>query len=339
MERAHAKVMSGASILSSMSRLSEIGEKEAVRRILGDITEKEGTSTIGPGDDAAAVDLGALYLVASTDTITQSSHVMKGMTDWQIGWTVAAVNFSDMAAMGAKPIGLLVSMGLPRDFESERLDNIMGGILDCCESVGGELLGGDTKEAKEITLTGTALGTVGKRSILLRKGASPGDFLAVTGTLGMAAAGYYSIIKDLKNKKVEKAILEPQPRIKEGMALSSSGVVTSCMDISDGLASSIFALSEAGQVSFELDYGAIPVDREVGKVAEASGQKVEDLVLYYGGDYQLLFTFKPEGINTLRSRLGSAFSVVGKVKAMGENLLVKGVRIVPLENRGYEHFR
>ena len=98
-----------------MSKLSEMGEKEAVRRILAEIAEKESSNAIGPGDDAAAVDMGFVYLVATTDLIAQSTHVLPGMTDWQIGWTVAAVNFSDVAAMGAKPIGLLVSMGLPKD--------------------------------------------------------------------------------------------------------------------------------------------------------------------------------------------------------------------------------
>ena len=102
----------------------------------------------------------------------------------------------------------------------------------------------------------------------MRKGAKKGDLLAVTGSLGMAAAGYYSIKNSLGNKRAEKALLEPKPRVKEGMALSASGVVTSCMDISDGLASSVYTLAEASKVSFELDYGAIPVDKDVIEVAK-----------------------------------------------------------------------
>jgi thiamine-monophosphate kinase len=188
-----------------MNKLSEMGEKEAVRHILAEIAEKESSNAIGPGDDAAAVDMGVVYLVATTDMIAQSTHVLPGMTDWQIGWTVAAVNFSDVAAMGAKPIGLLVSMGLPKDTPSERLDEIIRGILDCCEYAGGEMLGGDTKEAPELTLSGTALGTVVKRGILLRKGAKKGDLLAVTGSLGLAAAGYHSMKASLGNKRAEMA--------------------------------------------------------------------------------------------------------------------------------------
>jgi thiamine-monophosphate kinase len=117
-------------------KLSEIGEREAVKRIIAQATETTSSSNIGPGDDAAAVDMGLVYVVASTDLVTQSMHFLPGMTYAQMGWTCAAVNFSDVAAMGAKPIGILVSMGLPRDLESEHLDEMIGGILDCCDSVG-----------------------------------------------------------------------------------------------------------------------------------------------------------------------------------------------------------
>jgi thiamine-monophosphate kinase len=322
-----------------MSKLSEIGEKEAVKRIIAEVAAAKDSNNIGPGDDAAAIDLGVIYLVASTDTVTQSGHVLPGMTDWQIGWMAAAVNYSDIAAMGAHPIGILISLGLPKDLESERLDALIQGVMDCSESVGAELLGGDTKEACEITIAGTSLGTVGKRSILLRKGARPGDLVGITGSLGLAAAGYHSVTKGLHLKKAEKTILEPRPRIKEGEILSSSGQVTSCMDISDGLASSIYTLAEASQVSFELQHASITVDDEVRVAAAAAGLDVNELVLYYGGDYQLLFTFKPQGLDRLQEQLGKELTVIGRVTPPGENLLVNGARVIKLDNRGYEHFR
>ncbi|MDD1770577.1 MAG: thiamine-phosphate kinase [Methanomassiliicoccales archaeon] len=319
--------------------MSEIGEREAVKRIIAQASEIATSSNIGPGDDAAAVDMGLVYVVASTDLVTQSTHFLPGMTHRQMGWTCAAVNFSDIAAMGAKPIGILVSMGLPRDLESEHLDQLIEGILDCCDSVGAELLGGDTKESPEITLAGTAIGTVAKRGILLRKGARPGDLLAVTGSLGLAAAGYQSIMKGLGERKAEKAILEPRPRTKEGMILSAAGCVTSCMDVSDGLALTVHGISEASGVGFEVDYGAIPVEREVLEIGKKSAVPPEELILYYGGDYQLLFTFSPGGLGTLRTRLGKEFQVIGKVVPGNESTLIRNGRRTPLEKRGYEHFR
>jgi thiamine-monophosphate kinase len=285
------------------------------------------------------VDLGVLYLVATTDIMAQSTHILPGMSYWQVGWSLAAINYSDIAAMGAKPIGLLVSMGLPRDFESQDLDEVFRGILDCCEFAGGELLGGDTKEAKEITLAGSALGTVGKKEILLRRGASPGDLLCLTGSVGMAAAGYQSLVKGLSVKAAEKAILEPVPRVREGMVLSSSRVVTSCMDVSDGLSSSVHTLSIMSGVSFSLDFDEIPVEEEVLEVAEAVRLDPSELALYYGGDYQLLFTVKPSGLEKLRMMLGDELSVIGKANPPGQNVLVRGGKLIKLENRGYEHFR
>ncbi|MGD1060793.1 MAG: thiamine-phosphate kinase [Methanomassiliicoccales archaeon] len=320
-------------------KLSDIGEKEAIKRIIAQATEKPSSTNIGPGDDAAAIDMGLVYLVASTDQVAQSTHFLPGMTHKQMGWTCAAVNFSDVAAMGAKPIGILLSMGLPPNLESALLDEIIEGVLDCCDFVGGELLGGDTKESPEIVLSGTALGTVAKKNILLRKGARPGDLLGVTGNLGLAAAGYHSITKGLGERKAEKAIKEPTPRTKEGMILSAAGSVTSCMDVSDGLALTVHGISEASGVGFDVDYEAVPVEREVYDVAKKSAVQTEELVLYYGGDYQLLFTFSPKGLNSLRNKLGKDLSVIGKAVAGNECTLVKNGRRTPLEKRGYEHFR
>lgn len=319
-----------------MRTLGEMGEKEIVRRLLGEI---KSSAPVGPGDDAAAVDMGDCYLVITTDLISSRAHMPVAMSDWQIGWMLAAVNYSDIAAMGARPIGIVASLALPKETAFSSLRSIMAGIQDCSESVGAEILGGDTKESPEITLVGTALGKVKKDRILLRKGAKPGDYLAVTGTLGLAAAGYYALTKGLHCPSGVKALLEPKPRVKEGLALSSSGAVTSCMDISDGLASSIYQLSEMSGISFSIEWDSIPVKKEVVQVADDCGMNPEELALYYGGDYQLLFTINPNGLPRLRSRMKSRMAVIGRAKESGRNTLKRGGKVSILENRGYEHFR
>jgi thiamine-monophosphate kinase len=234
---------------------------------------------------------------------------------------------------------MVVSLALPMETAFSSLKDMMSGMQDCSESVGAEILGGDTKESSEITLAGTALGTVRKGGILLRKGARPGDCLAVTGTLGLAAAGYYALTKGLHCPSGVRALLEPKPRVKEGLVLSSSGAVTSCIDISDGLASSIYQLSEMSGVSFSVDWDSIPVKKEVVQVAKDCGTDTEELALYYGGDYQLLFTIAPDKMAKLRSRMRSRMSIIGKVKRPGRNTLKRGGKVSILENRGYEHFR
>jgi thiamine-monophosphate kinase len=318
-----------------MKTLADLGEKEIVSLLLQGIRT---TAAVGPGDDAAAIDLGGQYLVASTDVVSRTAHLPTGMTDWQIGWFAAAVNFSDIAAMGARPIGLLLAYVLPREMPFEDLQRIVQGVQDCCRSVDADLLGGDTKEGEELVIAGTALGLVDKDRILLRKGAREGDLLAVTGPLGLAAAGYVASKKGIFAPRTVKALLEPQPRTREGMVLAASGQVTSCMDITDGLAYSIGELSAQGGVHFEVRWCSIPIGEDVQKVADKSGTAVEDLVMRFGGDYELLFTLSPDAVDDLSAALGGRLHVIGRVKGE-QNVLITAGKVVPLDTRGYEHFR
>ena len=318
-----------------MKTLADLGEKEAISLLLKGIKT---TVAVGPGDDAAAIDLGDQYLVVSTDIVSRTAHLPTGMTDWQIGWFAAAVNFSDIAAMGAQPLGVLIAYALPRTMPFEDLQRIEQGVLDCCRSVGADLLGGDTKEGEEMVIAGTALGLVDKDKILLRKGAKEGDLLAVTGPLGLAAAGYIASKKGIFAPRTVKALLEPQPRIKEGMVLSASGQVTSCMDITDGLAYSIGELSRQGGVHFEVRWCSIPIGEDVQKVADKSGTAVQDLVMHFGGDYELLFTLSPDAVDELSAAMEGRLHVIGRVKGE-QNVLITAGKVVPLDTRGYEHFR
>lgn len=318
-----------------MKTLADLGEKTIISLLL------EGTKSaaaVGPGDDAAAVDIGSQYLVMSTDLVSRASHLPKGMTDWQIGWFAAAVNFSDIAAMGARPVGMVMAYVLPRDMPFEDLKRITQGIRDCCAFVGADLLGGDTKEGESMVLAGTAIGTVDKDKVLLRRGAKEGDLLAVTGPMGSAAAGYAAMGKGIFAPRSVKALLEPQPRTREGVILSSSGKVTSCMDITDGLAYSIGELSKQSGVGFEVRWCSIPQGEDVERVATKSGVPLEDLVLHFGGDYELLLTLSPDGYDELREKLGGRLHVIGKA-AGKNNLLIRGDEVVQLDTRGYEHFR
>lgn len=318
-----------------MVRLADLGEKAVVASILAGI---KSTAAVGPGDDAAAVEVGDKYVVASSDLVSRIAHLPKGMTDWQIGWFAAAVNLSDIAAMGARPLGLLLSFCLPRDTYAADLERMVRGAQDCAESVGTEILGGDTKEGEQMVIAGTALGVVDKDRIILRRGAREGDLLAVTGTMGLAAAGYQAAAKGAFAPSAVKALLEPTPRIKEGMALASTGAVTSGMDVTDGLAYSVHELSRQSGVKFRVHWESIPVDDTVKRVADKTRTRVEDLVLYYGGDYELLFTIRPEMLEKVREAVGDAFTVIGKVDG-DENVLIREGEVVTLEPRGYEHFK
>lgn len=318
-----------------MNTLADLGEKKVISLLLDGVKT---SAAVGPGDDAAAVDLGSQYLVISTDVVSRASHLPKGMTEWQIGWFAAAVNFSDIAAMGARPIGLVMAYVLPRDMPFEDLQRISKGVRDCCAFVGADLLGGDTKEGDKMVIAGTAIGLVDKGRMLLRRGARDGDLLAVTGPIGSAAAGYAALNRGIFAPRSVKALLEPQPRTKEGAILAASGKVTSCMDITDGLAYSIGELSRQSGVGFEVQWCSIPRGEEVEKVAEKSGVLVEDLLMHFGGDYELLFTVAPDGYDALHRELGGRLHVIGRA-AGKDNLLIREGKVVQLDVKGYEHFR
>jgi thiamine-monophosphate kinase len=314
----------------------DVGEKAAVE----DLIRLAGScSGIGPGDDAAAVDLGDRYLLITTDMIAKHTHVPDIMTPRQVGWTVAAVNYSDIAAMGAVPLCFVVSMGFPKETELSYVKDVARGIKECSETVAADYVGGDTKECYEMVLSGTAIGTVRKDGILLRSGARPGDLLAMTGCAGLAGAGFEDLSLDAEHPRARKALMEPIPRVKEAALLSASGFVTSCMDTSDGLASSIHEMSRASGINFLLNWDSIPIPGDVYEISELKLLHVEDLVLYSGGDYQLLFTVKRESVEDLHQMMGKDFTVIGEVRENGSNVVRRSGQLLPLENKGFEHFR
>lgn len=236
-----------------ISRLSDIfkisGSRETQRRIL-----------VGSGsDDCAVLDLdGENCLVVTTDMLHRTTDFPVEMTPWQMGWMSAAVNLSDIAAMGAEPAGLLMAIGMPADTGITFVEELAKGMQACAEFCGTAIIGGDLDTHAELTVVGTALGRVKKSQLLLRRGARPGDIVCVTGYTGSAGAA----LEALQSKKqvsevVLKALFEPVPRTKEARILAESGAVTAMMDTSDGLAMSLYDLSRESHVGFTIRESSI----------------------------------------------------------------------------------
>ncbi|NLI73734.1 MAG: thiamine-phosphate kinase [Euryarchaeota archaeon] len=318
-----------------MRTLAEVGEKAAIDTILRRL---DSSVVVGPGDDAAAIRVRKKLIVASTDIVSRVSHLPEVMTPKDIGWFVSAINFSDIAAMGARPLGILLSFCLPGNYLLNDLENIMEGAQECALSIGTEILGGDTKEGTDLVIAGSALGEVDEENILLRQGAKHGDLLAVTGTIGLASAGYVAAMNGYDSPEAINALIRPIPRIREGIALSASGAVTSAIDITDGLAYSIHELSNKSGVHFKINWDDIPIRSEVSSIAVDMKTSLDDMVLYYGGDYELLFTIRPHMVNRLRTVLRDRFSIIGQAEGH-ENVLMRGEEVLHLESRGYEHFK
>jgi len=281
-------------------------------------------------EDCAIMDLtDTEYLVVTTDMFHRETDFPDEMSAWQIGWMCAAATLSDIAAMGAQPRGMLVSMGLP-DIESAFVDSMIDGMNACVRRCGTKIIGGDTDSHQELTICGTALGCVSKDRILRRMGASAGDLVCVTGCPGMAGAGMAALEKGLTEQGIRDSIavkkfFEPIPRIEEGIRLAESGVVTSMMDNSDGLALSLHQLAEINGCGFRIRADMLPV------LPEPDGSL--DLALYTGGDFELLFTVMPD-------RLGDVMdvyelTVIGEVTRADDGILLEDDGIREIERKGY----
>lgn len=302
----------------------------------------KGRHDIGIGDDCAAIPLGKEYILITTDMMTQCTHIPPQMTPYEIGWFLVAINLSDLAAKGGTPLGILLSLGLPGKTPEDFLVDLMRGADACATTYRTTIVGGDTKENPEITLCGTAFGRVKKDEFMPRYGASPGDIVAVTGTLGKAGAGYYAL-QQKQRKSLWKALLEPVPRLEEGRILACQHCVTSSMDISDGLSSSLYQLQEINHLGFEIEHHALPLARGLPRVSQGN-QRIDpsQIALHFGGDYELLVTM-PEGSfektkKALR-RSGTNLSRIGRVTRKKEIILLDGTQRKTLENKGYEHFK
>ena len=317
-----------------MTRLDEKGERWMVRRIqriLGDRTV---------GDDTAYIPWGKDYLLATTDATTIRTHYPWHSPEaW--GWYVAAVNLSDIACKGGQPLGVLLSLLLPRETDVRTVAGIMKGAKRCCAQYGTRVVGGDTKEGGEICLIGSAFGRVPKDEFMPRKGARPGDILALTGSVGAAAAGFLAIQDGTTGnglKGEERRLLLPIPRIFEGRAAARSKAVHACTDLSDGLSASVHQLCQPSGVGAAIVWEAVPVSAALKK----RGQANEKWAFHFGGDFELLMAIPPARFDRVRcaiERTGTCLSAIGRV-GLGRKveLVGRGFRR-PLKYGGWEHFR
>lgn len=293
-----------------------------------------GDLELGLEDDCAAIPMGDEYLLVTTDVVNRRTHIPRGATGRQVGWYTAAVNLSDIAAKGGRPLGLAVAMTLTRTLDVNYVKEIARGLDECCRAQGTEVIGGDTKEGPDVSLAGTAVGLVPKDQLMRRRGARAGDIVAVTGHLGRGGWGYRNL---RQGKPALDALLKPTPRIGTGRLLAESHQVTSCMDLSDGLAASLHQLSSVNGVSFEVEWQRVPLFPKLRRATLAARREA---ALYMGGDYELLFTVGAkewQKVDALLSTKGVVATAIGGVIEGDENLLV-AEEIAPLGSKGYEHF-
>lgn len=300
---------------------------------------------LGIGDDAAAWYGDTSIQLATVDSLVQDVHFTLGIASWEeLGWRALAANLSDIAAMGGLPKYALVSLALPDDTEVENVTALYKGMIELAQRFEVAIVGGDTSSAPLLVINITILGSTKSRDehMLTRSAAKPGEKIAVTGTLGGAAAGLEILTKHLQfdsetNASLKKAFLHPYPRLAEGQQLVELGVRTA-IDISDGLISDLGHICQASQVSARIEIDRVPVQPAVK--ANFSDRALE-LALSGGEDYELLFTASTEVIARVKAAVSCPITVIGEIIAdrTGKITLVDGNgNLVNLPKAGWEHF-
>lgn len=309
--------------------LGDVGESAVLARIFPRLPDAA-AAIIGPGDDAAVIASPDGRFVVTTDMMIHGpDFLLKWSSPHDLGWKAAASNLSDVAAMGATPTALVVAVAAPEDSPVSLLEGIADGLRDACEVLapGCGVVGGDLSVSAVLTLSVTAFGDLEGRPPVLRSGAEVGDIVAVSGSLGEAAAALQllfaeAMAADGTPDAARAAVLRdrtqpqlaPRPPLADGRLAAIAGA-TSMIDVSDGLALDASRVAKASGCAINFD--ASTLGRDPG------------LALRGGEDHSLLATFPAE------SRLPGGFRVIGRV-IEGSGILLDGV---PYGATGWDPYR
>jgi thiamine-monophosphate kinase len=288
----------------------------------------------GLADDAAVLEVGGTTLVLTHDVIAEGVHFLPDDPPGDVAWKLVAVNLSDLAAKGARPLGVLLGFALGEEAWDRAF---VEGLSAALRAFGLPLLGGDTVAAPRVlglTAIGEATGPVPSRS-----GAKPGDHLWVSGTIGDAGAGLRALKGGLPS---DAALVEryrnPRPRLEGGQRLAP--LVSAMMDVSDGLLIDAGRMAASSEVGFEIDLSLVPLSEAYRRVA-GEDREARLAAATAGDDYELLFTAPPERASevlAIAEAIGLPLNRIGEaVEGSGLRLTDGGEAVALPARLGWEH--
>ena len=328
-----------------MATAGDLGERKIIETIITSL-DKMPKMPLPFGDDASAIDIGNGRLaVVKTDMLVGKTDVPRGMTAWQAARKAVVMNISDLASKGVKPIAILASVGVPRNFLKKDIEGIGLGLNAGAREYGAYVIGGDTCETSELIICCVATGICLRRELVTRFGARPGDILAVTGTFGRTSAGLRILLDKLEApsslaKRLLEAVYMPKAQLRVGLALSKSDALTASIDSSDGLAVSLHQLRLMSRVGFTLT--SLPIASEAAEYAKMHGLDPAELALYGGEEYELVVTINPKFLMKAKrsvSKVGGELIVIGRATKEGRVVRAVDERVEDIPFRGWEHFK
>lgn len=313
-----------------------------------------GSGTVDLVAGADAQDDCAVFRLSGDQELVVGSDYVRGpkfrlyemgyLSNYHLGYYLVAANVSDIAAMGARPIGLLSVVRYPTDMSDASFESIMQGIKDACARFRCPNVGGDIGSAERLILSATALGTCARGGSLFRNGAKPGDLVCITAPTGFAAAAMEYVrakkpdvvIDDLHLDTLLDSWRHPSARVDEGIALAASKHVTACQDTSDGLKATIECIASASGVGITVFEDSVPVPESVAAVAQHLALDPLSLIFGDSVDFELTFTAPSDAVDQLRKEM--PLHVIGEVNDCGEVLLRRSAgNQTPLPGKAWRH--
>ncbi len=289
-----------------MATLAEVGEFDLIAALTHDL-HVPANVTLGVGDDCAVfAPIG--QVAVSTDAMVEDVHFKKvwsGPRD--VGRKAVASSVADLEAMGARPVGIVVSLSAPGSTDVEWVVELARGVREECDRCGAALVGGDVTRGPVVSVVVTVFGDLEGRTPVVRSGARPGDVVAFVGRLGMAAAGLAVLGRGFRSPgAVVRAHRVPEPPYGQGIVAADAGA-TAMIDCSDGLLADLGHVAAASGVVIDIDSAAFDVDEAQKTVAAAiGGGEPMAYILTGGDDHALLATFAADAVPP-------GWSVVGRV--------------------------
>ena len=324
----------------------DIGERGLIERI------KSFCAAGAIGDDGAILDFKAdRQLVVTTDVLVDGVHFSDRTTSgFDVGWRSAAANLSDLAAMGANPVGITVGLSLPGETPVSWVDNLYRGMRGCLQQFDTPIVGGDLTRSQVITVAITAFGEVLPHRVISRHNARVGDAILITGYHGLSKAGLEllldpalgSALNSTEKEFLIKAHQRPQPRLDVVAKLReiAPDALVAGMDSSDGLADAIAQICHCSKVGAAIDYRAMTQCPILSKLTTDS--PVEEWIFNGGEDFELVLCLAPKLARELLSDLGEGAAIIGEIKRESQIEIDNTQKKIDLDlsklKQGFQHF-
>jgi thiamine-monophosphate kinase len=305
-----------------------VDEFDLIRRYFTSDARSPGV-VVGVGDDGAILQpsVGSQQ-VQVIDTLVEGVHFPANINAGDLGYRVVAVNLSDIAAMGAVPRWMTLALTL-WDKDESWVEEFAAGLLGAAAQYGVALIGGDTTQGDSVVVTVHLTGEVEEGAAILRSGATPGDTVFVSGTVGDAAAGLELIKQEVADAALVPRFLRPTPRIKLGRSLA--GRAHAAIDVSDGLIGDLHKLLDASGVGAEIDIDRIPLSEALR--ARFDLDTAYRFAMTGGDDYELCFTAPADAVADMPD-----VTAIGKVTEEQALVCRRDGEFVEVDKSGYSHF-